>query len=218
MNYDIEADWITNLLCNYNCEYFFLRSDVEAQGVLALEPKQYAEFFEKTGKTWMLHMSGGEPFIHDKAVDVMAEVTKKQFLSINTNGTQTVRINKFIDTVCADRVEYIHIGLHSAERTKRNGWETLFKNMRKLKEYGHTVFASLVMEPKVLDEFQVIYTTVFNSTGCLLLPKLLRDSSYPKGYTHRERELLRTYTDMLIDAHPEIVNEPFTINPIIERD
>ena len=64
MTFDIEADWTLNLFCNYDCEYCFSRSDTEHSLVGRISPEQYLDFFNSTGKIWLFHLTGGEPFFH----------------------------------------------------------------------------------------------------------------------------------------------------------
>jgi len=213
MNYEMEADWIVNMLCNYNCIYCFSRSDVESRGVLELPPQQYADFFTKTGKTWMLHMSGGEPFVHNRAIDVMVALSKDHFLSFNTNGTQTERLKRFADLVTPDRVQYFHIGTHLLERERHHGWDVLFANMRMLREAGFMVFGSLVMEKSVILQFESLAKLMWEETGCVLIPKSERSLTDANLYTHEEKELLRGFVDEIISNHPEFL-DLYTINPL----
>lgn len=66
----------------------------------------------------MLCMTGGEPFIHQKVVEVMEAVSQRHFLTINTNGTQ--RLREFVRRLQPERVQSIHVGLSDALRIELN--------------------------------------------------------------------------------------------------
>lgn len=217
-NHSIEANWVVNLLCNYHCSYCGSRADAERPDHLTLSPQEYAEFFDRSERTWMLCMTGGEPFIHQKVVEIMEAVSQRHFLTINTNGTQTQRLREFGRRVPPERVQSIHVGIHVDERSRMNGWEALVDNIRLLKRYGFYLFASVVVTSQVIRQFPALYAQLKDEADCLLLPKLVRDEWYPKAYTSVERELIRSYIDRILGQFPELQHEPYTVNPIHDRD
>src|ERR1035438_7664723 len=85
MTFDIEADWTLNLLCNYDCDYCFCRASTEHRLVGRISPEQYLEFFNSTGKIWLLHLTGGEPFFHPNFVGLCRTLTSRHFISVNSN-------------------------------------------------------------------------------------------------------------------------------------
>ncbi len=48
MNYDIEASWMLNLLCNYTCDYCSAHSSAEHRLVGRISPVQYLDFFNRS--------------------------------------------------------------------------------------------------------------------------------------------------------------------------
>ena len=47
----------------------------------------FADFFDSTGKTWLLHLTGGEPFAYRGFVELCAALTRNHLLSLNSNVT-----------------------------------------------------------------------------------------------------------------------------------
>src|SRR6266581_3924392 len=85
--YDIEADWILMSTCNYRCVYCFW--DTEALGRKIAPPahvQQLASFFDNSSLTWLLHLTGGEPFHYPQFVELCQLLTRNHFISINTNA------------------------------------------------------------------------------------------------------------------------------------
>ena len=80
MTFDIEADWALNLLCNYHCEYCFSRSSTEHCMVGRLSAEEFLDFFDSTGKTWLLHLTGGEPFFHPSFVHLCRTLASRHYI------------------------------------------------------------------------------------------------------------------------------------------
>ena len=86
MQDDLLADWELNIFCNFSCEYCFYSKDRKAKdkkyaGHENIE--QIVDFFDKSDRTWLIHMSGGEPFIHPRFIELCSKLTKKHYISIN---------------------------------------------------------------------------------------------------------------------------------------
>src|SRR5215471_4403287 len=75
MLFNIEADWTLNLLCNYDYTYCFSRASTEHRLIGRMSPEQYLDFFDSTGRVWLLHLTGGEPFFHPSFVHLCRTLT-----------------------------------------------------------------------------------------------------------------------------------------------
>ena len=221
--YDVEANWILNLICNFSCSYCFSSAPRDPRLAGKLSPSAYLDFFESTGKRWLFHMTGGEPFFHRRFVELCSELSKNHYLSINSNLSSS-RVAQFAREVKAERVAYIHCGIHPEERRDRKGWPALLSNLTVLIDAGYPVFASCVMTPAAFDLFEDARDRL-GRLGVPLIPKLLEDRYqqrfYPQDYTDQEREKfieLSKVAGGAVDASPL---KPFrhrpTINPLLDR-
>ena len=71
MHYDIEADWMLLLTCNFRCPYCFIDPKLPGAKIQRVgTPEQWVEGFRRTGKTWLLHMTGDEPARHPDFVEL----------------------------------------------------------------------------------------------------------------------------------------------------
>src|ERR1039458_3239170 len=61
------------------------RRPMEMRLVGRISPEQYLEFFNSTGKIWLLHLTGGEPFFHPDFVRLCRTLTSRHFISVNSN-------------------------------------------------------------------------------------------------------------------------------------
>jgi MoaA/NifB/PqqE/SkfB family radical SAM enzyme len=224
MTFDIEADWALNLLCNYNCEYCFSRSSTEHCMVGRLSAEEFLDFFDSTGKTWLLHLTGGEPFFHPNFVHLCRTLTSHHYISLNSNLSSN-RVRKFAGAIDPSRVRFVHCGVHVAERDHRQGWRNLEANVTSLLERGFRVFASLVMTPAAFAEFPRVERR-FTALGVAVIPKAIRGAYqgrwYPQAYTDAERAQFRGFSElaeriaMTSSWQPD--RDDATVNPLLDRD
>lgn len=220
--YDIEADWILMSTCNFRCVYCFW--DTQALGRRISPPggvRQLASFFDNTGLTWLLHLTGGEPFHYPQFVDLCRLITLNHFISINTNADSDY-VRTFAETIDPGRVDFINCGLHIQQRQQRNRTEVFVRNVGILQARGFDVFASSVMYPPIFTEFPGIWDW-YAAKGIILIPKALQGlhfgSSYPESYTNAEQALFIEYSGRAAEAYQRQFSrrvEPPTINPLID--
>jgi len=224
MTFDIEADWLLNLFCNYDCGYCFARSDTEHSLVGRVPPEQLAEFFDSTGKTWMLHLTGGEPFFYPGFTHLCQLLTARHYISVNSNLSSN-RVRDFAARIDPERVQFVHCGVHLEERDRRNGWRSLLTNVKCLTERGFPLFASLVMTPAVFAGFPRVAES-FTKLGVALIPKAIRGAFegrwYPQAYTETERSQFRRFSEQAGQIAQSGRWRPdwdsTTINPLLDRD
>jgi len=107
MRYDIEADWKLIDSCNYRCAYCFDSQDLLGAKIAGLPGfREWSSAFAASGKTWLLHITGGEPTLHPDFADLCAELAERHFLSLNSNLTQSA-ITDFAARVDPSRVSLI---------------------------------------------------------------------------------------------------------------
>jgi MoaA/NifB/PqqE/SkfB family radical SAM enzyme len=224
MTFDIEADWTLNLLCNYDCAYCISRAPKEHPLVGRLSPEQYLEFFNSTGKTWLLHLTGGEPFVHRDFVALCRVLTSRHYISLNSNLSSR-RVQDFRAAVDPARVQYIHCGVHVEERDRLKGWRYLLANIESLIERGFPVFASLVMTSHAFAEYSRV-AEPFTSLGVPLIPKVLRGGFegrwYPQAYTAAQRAQFRFLSEqaeaIAATGRWQPDHRSPTVNPFLDRD
>jgi MoaA/NifB/PqqE/SkfB family radical SAM enzyme len=224
MRFDIEADWTLNQLCNYDCAYCLSRSSTEHHLVGRMSPEELLDFFDSTGKTWMLHLTGGEPFVYPGFVRLCRTLSSRHYLSLNSN-LSSGRVREFAAEIDPARVQFVHCGVHVEERDRRNGWRSLRTGVACLLEGGFPLYASLVMTPAAFAEFPRVEET-FAALGVPLIPKAIRGAYagrwYPQAYTEAERSKFRRFSEQaeLVaktgQCRPDW--ESIAINPLLDRD
>lgn len=190
MRCDVEADWFLLATCNYRCPYCFLPPSLlgEALTVYA-EPDVWARAFDRTGLTWLLHLTGGEPTIYPRFADLCRLLSGRHYLSFNSNLTHPGVVD-FSECVDPSRISFINAGLHVEERERRRGLAKFLKHAVLLKERNFPIFVSVVATPEVLSRVdEVIELTA--PIGLPPIPKLLRGAYrgriYPASYSATEK-------------------------------
>ena len=198
VRYDIEADWLLLLTCNFRCGYCFI--DEAALGAKIPRhgtPEQWREGFARTGRTWLLHMTGGEPSVHPDFLALARALSQDHYLSLNSNLSHA-QMDGFADTVDPARVHFINASLHHDERVARGGLETFVQRVRRLQQRGFRVMVSQVADPVILPRLEGIMDRMA-AQGLHVFPKALRERvqgrEYPQAYSVAERALIARLAD-----------------------
>jgi MoaA/NifB/PqqE/SkfB family radical SAM enzyme len=86
LEYEVEADWILLRTCNFRCDYCFVPVSARAAKITSYGTHtEWAEGFATTGKTWLLHITGGEPSLYPGFVELCEHLARDHYLSINSN-------------------------------------------------------------------------------------------------------------------------------------
>ena len=205
MKYDVEADWMLFLTCNYRCDYcFFSAAELGQKVHIHASPEEWGAAFDRSGKTWLVHMTGGEPSHYPGFADLAAAVTRRHFISVNSNLTGPA-MRGFSERVDPARVSFINAGLHPAERERRNGHDVFLRHAELLLKRGFPLMVTVVATPDALHDFEAIAESL-RPVGIVPFPKLLLGKKlgapYPSSYTAEERALFRRYSHEAQEANP----------------
>lgn len=193
--YDIIASWQLNWFCNFNCSYCYLlpkesRKDASLKDVHNI--KKVIEFFDKVDKTFLIRMTGGEPFLYKDFVGLCQELTKRHYISIVTNLSSN-QVYDFAEKINPDKVDFIHASLHIQERERLGLKQDFIKKYKHLQQAGFNIYSASVMHPEIIDKFEDIFT-YFDQQGIKIIPKVLRGDycgkHYPAAYNSKERKVI----------------------------
>ena len=119
MRYDVEADFILLRTCNYRCSYCFIPPHLLASKLPSHGSNEaWEQGFHATGKTWLIHITGGEPTVYPGFVDLCRRLQTRHYLSLNSNLSQDC-VDEFAASVDPARVHFINAALHLEERQKK---------------------------------------------------------------------------------------------------
>src|SRR5690349_16237030 len=117
--WELEFDWHLTNRCNFFCEYCHpqIRFVLNRKHLNEPEPELVVRRSEEIGKTSLIHMSGGEPFMFPRFVDLCVGLTRSNYFSINSN-LASEEVPEFADQVPAGRVAKIVAAIHMPERQR----------------------------------------------------------------------------------------------------
>jgi MoaA/NifB/PqqE/SkfB family radical SAM enzyme len=218
LKYDIEADWRLLNTCNYRCAYCFSDAAVLGEKLRSFaSPETWETAFNTSGKTWLLHMTGGEPSIYPNFVELCHRLTRRHYISFNSNLTNA-SIADFAKRLDPSRVSFINAGLHLAERETRSGNSRFLEHAELLRKREFPIVVSLVATPAALERYSDAIS-LLDGAGLFPIPKLLRGAfdgrNYPEAYTEVDRTRFRAYAAQARRAYDGILaerSEAFTIN------
>ncbi|MBA1344966.1 radical SAM protein [Rhizobium sp. WYCCWR 11146] len=204
VKFDIECDWHLLDTCNYRCQYCYFDSAFLSQKLREYATVEgWCEAFNRTGLTWLLHMTGGEPTIYRNFVSLCERLSQTHFLSINSNLSHSC-VRDFATTIDPNRVLQINASLHPEERSKRNDTEAFAQKVQLLRHSGHRVTVSVVATPAVLADFEAIVEHLGNFE-IVPIPKIFYGMhsgiQYPAGYTRHQRAAFLLWSEYASLAH-----------------
>lgn len=193
---NVEVDWIINTRCNFDCEYCNAHTREEHPDVGRVGNDQLVSFFNKRNLDWTIHITGGEPFLYPKFVDLCEKLSKNHVLNLNTNLT-SLDINRFVEVIEPKKVTFINCGLHIKERERRGLVRDFIEKTSFLIENDFPIFVSYVMYPPLFKRFQKDFD-FFKSEGIIISPKCFRGkflgNRYPYSYTREEKGLFKKFS------------------------
>jgi MoaA/NifB/PqqE/SkfB family radical SAM enzyme len=213
MHYDVEADWTILLGCNYRCDYCYFSADQLSEKIRArASPEEWRRAFDATGRTWLLHLTGGEPTAYPNFVGLCETLTGGHYVSINTNLSLDGVLG-FIGRIDPARVHYFHASFHPGERDRKRGLDGFIRRAIALRDAGFVMLLTVVATPAILERFDEIVAPV-RQAGLQIAPKILRESyrgrNYPESYSEEDKARFRAASlearrdyDGLIDAMSE---------------
>jgi MoaA/NifB/PqqE/SkfB family radical SAM enzyme len=223
MKYDLEADFSLLRACNFRCGYCFVpAAELAGKVVRFASDEAWGDAFDAGARTWLIHVTGGEPFVYPRFAALCQRLARRHYLSINSNLSLR-SVDELIGAVDPARVHFINAALHFEERRRRGQVEAFFARAARLRAGGFNLFATVVLTPKIIRLYPTL-ARMAEAAGVTLVPKLLRgpyrDRSYPQDYTPLERAAADIYYQRVAPAYRAQVDrwsEAPTIDPLVDR-
>jgi MoaA/NifB/PqqE/SkfB family radical SAM enzyme len=186
-----------------NCDYCSSGRGVTRGPRASIDIPNLLKTLDQTNKTFRIGISGGgEPFLVPNLVEACIELSKKHFLSFNTNFAEK-RVREFIEKIDPRKIIYVIASCHIRALERRNLLETFIDNFLLAKEKGINIRAVEVAYPPLMAEIDK-YRKLFGSKGIKLdfneFSGKYNDKDYPKSYTDDELKAFG-FTRPSVDKH-----------------
>ncbi|GIH03247.1 hypothetical protein Rhe02_13140 [Rhizocola hellebori] len=203
--WELEFDWHLTNRCNFFCEYCHpqIRMVLNRKNLDEPSADLVVRRFEEIGKTSLIHMSGGEPFMFPGFVELCVGLTRTNYISINSNLSSDDVVD-FAARIPPDRVAKIVAAIHMPERA-RLGHELKFyaRNYLALRSQGFDVVALYVLWPPLLarlaSDIEELKALGVDDVRAKVFKGVYERRRYPEGYTDAEKELILNSSDYVFN-------------------
>lgn len=181
--------------CNFQCSYcYFPHENVKITNPISAET--LLNFLDKDDDSWLVNMTGGEPFIYPDFIDLCEKITQNHYLGIDTNLSLTKQINAFAKKISPSRVNDIYASLHIEEREKRNAVQDFIANYHTLANAGFTIKVNYVLHPTMEDRYPKDIE-FFQQHGVPITPRpfkgIYENLKYPQNYSGGIKKILASH-------------------------
>lgn len=212
-----EFDWHLTNRCNFFCEYCHpqIRYVLNKKHLDEPDPELVVRRFDETGRVCLVHMSGGEPFQFPGFVRLCEGLTRRHYISINTN-LASPDVADFAARVDPRRCAKIIAAVHIAERERLNVELPQFAaDYRLLRDAGFDIDALYVLYPplldRVADDLEWLRDLGVDRLRAKVFKGVHEGRRYPEGYTDAERALI------LSSSGEYVFNKPYLEGPLTFR-
>lgn len=219
MDLQAAANWVVTLACAYRCPYCTIPARAKSDyGGLTVDLEAAARRFDETGLSWMIHISGGEPFLIPGFARACKRLTARHRISINTNLSCSV--DDLCDRVDPEKVAFVHCSLHVTQKMGGD-MDAFVRKVLQLKEHNFNTFVTQVMWPPLFDGFDDLFSRL-HQQGITVRPKAFRGQHrgrhFPGAYTTEQRDRIVSYIDRSAALDSGVDMSDALINPTQDRE
>lgn len=189
--YDAWLHWDATKRCNLDCEYCFGKITDASIKVHSIKIEKLISTLNITDKTFRISFTGGEPTLIPNFVEACQAITKKHYISFNSNLISK-NIKRFVEKINPDRVLHIHASFHYDELLEKNLLKLFLENYNFLKGNGFNIYSEAVAYPKIVKKLASIKKFASGNLDNLTFAPFYGDydgSNYPENYSNEELEL-----------------------------
>lgn len=189
--------WNMTKKCNFRCHYCYFPHD-NSPVTETLPTQKILDFLSTKKGEWLVGMTGGEPFLYPKFVDICEKLTQQHVIGVDTNLSMSKKIQNFADRIPPERVHDIYASLHIEERERRKGVPAFIRNYHTLKERGFNIIVNYVVHPTLIAKY-IQDQKFFAEQGVEIVPRPFKGRingiRYPEGYGPEAKAIFANYPD-----------------------
>jgi organic radical activating enzyme len=179
--------WYISNVCNYKCSF----CTPENIKTISVDLEQWViiwdGIYDRYGECH-IHISGGEPFIYPKFMELIACLSRKHTLEFSTN--LSCDIKSLIDNISPKRAS-----LGGSFHPEFANFNQFFRKVALLKRKGFNVWINYVAYPphlKDMAKYKMAFATSLPGVFFVIQPfsGKYAGCDYPQGYTAEEKKLM----------------------------
>lgn len=196
------VSWFINNLCNFSCEYCG-HYTTEHPSVGKYSVEHIVKSFRVFGNSGHIIITGGEPFLFPGFVDLCKELTKENFISVNTNLSHKL-VTTFAEEINPNRVIMINAGIHfDFRRSKQIEMDDFVKKFILLHEKGFNIIGSFVVHPEHMEamekDIELLKSLGISAISAKSFSGISKGKKYPLAYTTEELNRIIRHMNGQID-------------------
>ncbi len=187
--------WSIIKQCNFNCSYCF-QGDSADKLIKPIDLNKLAKNLNLLSDEWLFQLTGGEPFLEKNIIEIAQSITRKHYISINTN-LSLKNVYDFADNIDPKRTVNISASVHITEREKRDpNLKSFIEKICYLQNKGFNIIASYVITPDLLNRIKKDMEYLKSSGVQKVRIKVFRGiydgKYYPVAFNIEEKELIKS--------------------------
>jgi MoaA/NifB/PqqE/SkfB family radical SAM enzyme len=187
--------WKISKVCNFDCAYCFNQKP-DLQNLKPVSIETLSEGLDRLKNDWLIHISGGEPFLEKNFIDICRTITNKHYLSLNSN-LSTRNVYDFAENISPDRTLFISASVHITVREKRDlKLKAYIKKLLTLQTKGFNVIASYVAHPlqfnRIKSDIEYLRASGIQKVKIKIFRGVYNEKYYPKAFVQDDKKFLET--------------------------
>jgi MoaA/NifB/PqqE/SkfB family radical SAM enzyme len=184
--------WQINKKCNFQCEYCFQWKNNKP--LSPISPVNLSKSIDFLDKECLIHITGGEPFLEKNIIDICEEITRKHYISLNTN-LSTKNIYDYADIIDPARSLFISAGIHITEREKTDvNLSSFIDKILYLQKKGFNIIANYVAFPSLLgrikSDFAFLKSNGIQKVRVKIFRGVYKERYYPHSFSPDEKKFI----------------------------
>lgn len=190
--YDFWLHWNVSQKCMMGCSYCEESANLPHGPVNRIDIPRLIAALDRTGLVFRVSFTGGgEPFLVPNLPEACVELTKKHYVTFNTNMAER-NVRKLLEQIDPARVTYVYASCHFDALKRRNLLDLFLDNCRLCRERGIPLSICEVADPALRDRVPEM-RAYFEAQGFqLFFSPFCGESegkSYPAAYTGEDLDL-----------------------------
>lgn len=184
------------ILWKFNCQES-LRSRIHT-GFPIRSISDISNAFDSTGKTWNIHISGGEPLQFPNFIEICFMLSRSHFIALDTR-LSSPNAKLFAEHISPDRIKTIRAVFHSRLVKQPGELKQFTDTVKYLLDRKFNIHIEYLMYPpmvhRVIRDLILFDSQGISKVNLKVFRGKFQNRPYPASYSIETRNLLRRYSE-----------------------